>query len=689
MNQSVPIRAAHRAASLALSVALLPVAGVCWAQANAPLRLKTASEIAPFRLTGVEGYVQARYLTDDSGSTGPTGGAPSHARQSTLSEEVYLMTHSYIYHPSLLSLDLGGGPVLDKSSDGSDGAGTTARRQMFNLNGRATFLRDKPYTGALFYDRGSQTQSVGPAQQMLTENTRYGATFSLLSAVTPVPMQVDLTRSRSQGTGAGQVVDDRTDQLRLKMDTTLSKLGETTFQLVSTRQDSASGSAGLPIQAGSMASDRANLDTRLRFGASNEYDFSNAVALNRSNYTVGQGALSNLKDFSFGLDLRGRNSDALQTYGRYNFNASRQDEQSMTQNSVSAGLSYQFKPDLSGTLAARGESNRASQLSSTLYAVDGSVQYRQTLPLGQAMAGYSVAYSRRDQQATALETRMVGEHATLGGTGFAALGKPQIVAGTVRVSNLTRTQTFVEGSDYVLSPIGLELRIQRLISGNILDGQEVLIDYAYLSGGSYAASQFDNTLNLSWSFKNYLNLFARYLTSTPRLESGAPSSPLNAVTSTFYGARTDFPLSLGWQEFLLGGSAEREIRHETIAPYRRASLEAFAQTDLPLLRSGGIRMGSRRMQVDYDDSPLQGVNLAAVDLRLWARVGYGIDLSAEATRHRDTGTPELREGSVASLKAQWRQRKLLWTLDLTRVHDAQGAAERTRSYGQMLLRRDL
>lgn len=687
MNESVPIRVARRVARLAVSVALLPVVSICWAQANAPLRLRSASEIAPFRLVGVDGYIQARYLTDDNSIIGATGGAPARARQSNLSEEIYLMTHSYIYHPSLLSLDLGGGPVIDQSRDGGDG--TDGKRQMFNLSGRATFLRDKPYTGALFYDHRSQTQSVGPAQQMLTENTRYGATFSLLSPVTPVPMQLDITRSRSQGTGAEQIIEDRVDQLRLKMDTAVGKLGTSAFQLVSVRQDSASGSSGLPIQASSSASDRANLDSWLKFGAKNEYELSNAVELTRSSFTVGQGSPTNLKSFSFGLDLRGRHSDELQTYGRYSLNANQQVDLTMTQNSASGGLSYRFNPDLSATLAARADINRATQLSSNLYQVDASAQYRKTLPLGQAMAGYGVAYSRRDQQATALQSSVIGEHLTLVSTGFAALSKREIVTSTVVVSNLMRTQTFVEGSDYVLSPVGLELRLQRLLGGNILDGQEVLIDYAYLSGGSYAASQLDHTFNLSWSFKSYLNLFVRYLSSAPQLESGSPTAPLNPVKSTFYGARTDVPLSLGWQEFLLGGSAEREIRQETISPYRRATLEAYAQTDLPMLRSGGIRLGTRRMQVDYDDSPLRGTKLAAADLRLWASIGYGINLSAEASSYRDTGTPELREGSVASIKAQWRLRKLLWTFDLNRVHDAQGVAERTRSYGQILLKRDL
>lgn len=687
----VPRSAARRARSLALGFALLPAASLCWAQASGPLRLKAATEIAPFRLSGIDGHVLLRYTSDASSSVAPGAGSPTRARQSNLSEEIYLMTHSYIYHPSLLTLDLGGGPVIDKSrdlSDGSDAPAATARRQMFNLNARATILRDKPYTGALFYDRGSQTQSVGPAQQMATQNTSYGATLSLLRAVTPVPLQLDLSRSRNQGSGADQVLDDQIDQVRLKLESTLGKWGTSAFSLLSTRQDSASGSAGLPIQANTSASDRANLDTRLRFGSDKEYELSNAVTLNRSSYTVGEGSFANLKDFSFGLDLRGRHSEELQTDLRYNLSANKQDDQSMLQNSANAGLSYRFNLDLSGNLAVHGDSSRGSQFSSTVYGIDGSVQYRQTLPWGMATTGYNVAYSKRSQQEMALQSRMLGEHLTLAGSGFVALGKPQIVASTLRVSNLTRTQTFVEGSDYLLSQIGLELRIQRLIGGNIVDSQEVLLDYDYASGGNYASSQLDNGLNLSWAYKSYLNLFLRYQTSSPRLDSGESTSPLNPVKSLFYGARSDFPLSLGWQQFQLGGSVEREIRREAVLPYKRINLEIFAEAELPWFSQGNIRFGKRQLRVEYDEDLLHGVNLASLDLRLWARVGKGVNLSAEASRYRDSGTPELRQGSLASIKAQWRQRKLSWTFDLNHSYDAQGAAERTRTFAQMLLRRD-
>lgn len=682
------IKAARVAASVAVGLVLAPGAGDCWAQASAPLRLKRAQEIAPFRLTGIDGYMVARYLSDDSRSSGQAGGAGSRARQSNLSEELFLMTHSYIYHPSLLSLDLGGGPVIDKGSYNADGVTTNSKRQLYNLSARATVLRDKPYTGALFYDRSNQTQSMGPAQVMLTENTRYGANFSLLRPVTPIPMQVELTRSENQGRGAEQVIEDRIDQLRLKMDANVGKLGRSAFQYQGTRQDSRSGSSGLPIQASSSSNDGMNLDTRLKFGARNEYDLSNMVTLNTSRYSVGQGALVRLQDFGFGLDLRGRQSDDLQTYGRYNFNTSKQDVQETTANSASAGLSYRLTPELSGTLAARGDNTQTSQLSSTLYGIDGSAQYRRTLPLGEATAGYSFAYSQREQQATALQANVIGERVTLTGTTLVPLLQEQIAAGTVIVGNLTRTQIFVEGLDYVLSTLGLRLRIQRVLGGNILDGQEVLADYAYATGGTYATSQLDNTINLSWALKSYLGVFLRYADSARKLESGLPTSPLNPGRSILYGSRVELPLSLPWQEFVIGGRAEREDRREVISPYERASLEAYAQTELPFVRNGNIRIGRRQMQVDYEYNPAQGVKLAAYDLRLWSRVGYGIDLSAEASRERDTGTPVARERSSASVKAQWRKRKLLLTFDLTRVRDAQGAAERTRTYGQIILRRD-
>lgn len=680
------LRTARLAARLATGVAL--AASTCWAQTSGRNPPVVDQEIAPFRLTGVEGHVLARYLTDDNFNSQQLGSAGTRTRQSNVIEEVFLLTHSYVYHPSLLSLDLGGGPVLDRSRYELDGAPTDGNRRLYNLKARATVLRDKPYSAALFYDRQNQNQNLGPALELLTENRRYGASLALRNPVTPMPLKLEFTRSDNHGRGSGQTLDDRIDQMRLTTSANIGKIGISNFQYLGSHQDSLSGSASLPVQPSQFNSSSAYLDTRLKLGARNQYDLANTIALNNNNYTVGQALSTQLRDFNFGLDLRDWHSDDLQTYGRYNFVTNKQREESLQANSAGAGINYRFNPAFSGSLAVRGEVNRGSHLDSSLYAIDGSTQYQQTLPLGQAMVAYTFSYSQRDQQATALQSRMLGERLTLTGTTSVTLGKQQIVAGTVVVSNLTRSQIFVEGQDYVLSQLGLKLRVQRLVGGNILDGQEVLVDYDFELGGSYALSQLDNSISLSWAYKSLLSMLARYTDSAPRLESGAPTTPLNPASSILYSLQAEIPLSLLWQQQLLGANAERESRREVILPYRRTSYETYVQVDLPLVDSGAIRLGSRRLQVDYGNDQAQDVNLRAYDLRLWLRLANSVDVSVDATRERDTGTPVLRERSFRSARAQWRQRKLVWTFSLTRTHELQGSAESKRTFGQMLLRRD-
>lgn len=680
------LQATRPVARLAAGLALAAL--TCWAQAGARSPPRLDQEIAAFRLTGVEGYVLARYLRDDNFNSQQPGSAGTRTRQSNVIEEVFLLTHSYVYHPRLLSLDLGGGPVFDRSRYALDGAPADGKQRLYNLRAHASVLRDKPYSATLFYDRQNQNQNLGPALELLTENRRYGASLALRNPVTPMPLQLEFTRSDTHGRGSGQTIDDRIDQVRLTTSANIGKIGISNFQYLGSHQDSLSGSASLPVRPSQFNSSSAYLDTRLKLGARSQYDLANTIALNNNSYTVGQALPEQLRNFNFGLDLRGRHSGDLQTYGRYNFITNKQREESLQANSAGAGINYRFNPALSGSLSARGELNRGSHLESSAYAVEGSAQYQQTLPLGQAVVAYTLSYGQRDQQAAALQSRIFGEHLTLTGTASVTLGKQQIVAGTVVVSNLTRSQVFVEGRDYVLTQLGLTLRVQRLVGGNILDGQEVLVDYDFWLGGSYALSQLDNSISLSWAYKNLLSMLARYTDSAPRLESGAPTIPVNPASSVLYSLHAEIPFSLLWQQQVLGANAERENRREVILPYRRTSYETYVQADLPLVDGGNIRLGSRRLQVGYGNNQAQDVNLRAYDLRLWLRLANGIDVSVDATRERDTGTPVLRERSFRSARAQWRQRKLVWTFNLTRSHELQGPAESRRTFGQMTLRRD-
>lgn len=648
-------------------------------------------EIAPFRLTGVEGHNTVRYMRDELSTTqpgsGPVVGARSRQGQSDFREELFVMTHSYVVHPNFLSMDIGGGPILQRGNYLNDAEETRSQGGLYNFTGRAKFLQDKPYQGSVFYDHLNPTLSVAPGQVITQENTRYGADFSLLAPVTPVPMYVDATRSHFQGRGADRVIDDQIDRVNLRASRSFGALGSTQFQYQSTQQASMSGSPNLPIQSSHSNNQGLSLDTRLQLGPTRQYDLANLITLNSQAYTLqGQNSIPERQDGRMFLDLRGRHSKELQSYGYYNYSASDQGEASNVVHSIAAGLNYAPRPEWTSGIGIHGDDSRLKQLASNSRGVDGSLRYQRSLPVGVAQVSYGLRHDQREQKATATQTSVVGERVVLAGTAFAALGQRHLVAGSLAVSNVTRTQTFVEGQDYTLMQVGAETRLQRQIGGAILEGQELLLDYAYAVGGSFAYNQTDQTLNLNWALKSYINTYFRYLDAEPRLSSGTPAYALNVVRSSLYGVRADVPLRLG-VDMTWGGNLEREHRRETVAPYRREARELYVQTEDPFFGSGNIRASMRRTRVAFE-SAAQDVDLQGYDLRYWARLRSGIDLSANVSYESDTGGTAERRRMITSAKAQWLYRKMNLNFDLGRTLESQGEFKRSRALVQITARRD-
>lgn len=649
-------------------------------------QLVRAQEIAPFRLTGTEGYASARLLNDAITTGQPGPGGQTRQAQTDLRSEIFMMTHSYAYHPNLLSFDVGAGPILQRQTFADNASDTTMQGVDYNFTGRATFLRDKPYRGSVFYDHLNPTLSVAPGQVLTQENTRYGFDFSLLSPVTPVPMYIDATRSHFQGRGPDRLIDDKVDRINYRASRSWGALGSTQFQFQNTHQESVSGNPNIPIQASSANSQGMNLDSRFQFGANRQYDLVNLMSYNTQSYALGTGPFPDRSDRRLFLDLRGRQSDRLQTFGSYNFSSSVQGDLQSTLNAVAGGVTYLPRKDISTTFGVRGEDNRTNQFSSTLRGLDGSARYERALFNGTAQASYGVRYDVRDQQAVANQTSVLGERIVLVGTAYVPLSHQNVVGSSIVVSNATRTQTFTQGTDYNVNVLGLETRIQRVLGGNILDGQEVLVDYSYNTGGTYAYNQTDQTLNVNWGYRNLVSVYYRYLDSVPRLTSGTPTFQLNTVHSNLAGTRADIPLATTF-ELLVGGGFEAESRQETIAPYLRRASDVYLQTDDPVFSTGKFRLSARRVIVNYETST-QNIDLTGYDFRYWTRYWFGLEVSADAGYEHDVGAPVPRSRMLASMKAQWRYRKIGLTLDAGHVRETQGSTDRTRNLIQFVGRRD-
>jgi len=645
-----------------------------------------AEEIEPFKLTGVDGYATLQYASDEQVTTTP-GAARSRQAQAGWRNEIFAMTHSYVYHPNLLTLDIGGGPILRGDSYSGDAGSAQQRGLLYNFSARANFLRDKPYTGALFFSHLNPSVSVAPGQVMTQENVRYGFDFSLLAPATPVPVQIGFVRAQTQGRGADRVLDDRIDQFNATATRSFGALGHTQVQFQASRQSSKSGSLDLPVQSSSAGNHALNIDTRLQLGDNRQYDLTNVISLNEQTYALESGAVPTLKDVRVMVDARARHSDKLHTYGFYTYGRNSQGTLDTASQAASAGVSYWPTKGLEASLGGRADTSATQQFQARSQGLDGSVRYETELPSGAAQASYGARFDRRQQVAAFPQTPVIGERQTLSGTAYVALGHPHIVAGSPLVFNAARSQAYVAGIDYGLLVVGTETRIQRLIGGRILDGEQVLVDYSYDVGGTYAFDQLDQTLNLNWNLSRHLSVYYRRFVSDPRLVSGTPGFPLNQVTSSTYGAHADLPLNPGIA-LSLGGNLEREERHESISPYLRTSFDSYLQTDEPLFGLGFLRASARRSRIDYEN-PLQNSDLRSVELRYWTRQWFGIDLTAALNAERDDAGLLPRQRRDASVGARWQERKFSLSANFLRTLESQGGIDRGRTVFQILARREL
>lgn len=676
--------------------ALLPVFG------GGGISAAAGPEIAPYRLTGIDGYDVLRYVSDDVATNRPasdllpgaTGSVRTRQAQSGFRNELFAMTHSYIYHPNLATLDIGGGPILYNEqllsdADGSGASQTRSRGVMFNFSARANLLRDKPYRGVLFFEHLNPTVSIAPGQVLTQENNRYGFEASLLAPATPLPMQFNYTHMQSQGHGADRQIDDTTELYNFTASYSYGALGNSFFQFQNSQQESKSGSEFLPLQRSTSNSQGINFDTRLQFGAERQYDLINLVSVNSQRYafdSANGGNFPTMNDLRFMLDLRARHSEQLHTYGVYNLSQRHQGDIQASMQNLATGLSYWPLAGLEGMLGLRAENSDTRQVLTNGQGVDVSLRYEHALPLGVAQISHALRLDERRQQALAAQAEVIGEQVTLSGIGYSTLGNPRVIAGSLLVSNATRTQTYIEGVDYSVSPLGLNTRLQRLVGGHIVDGETLLVDYSYDPGGTYAYREADQTTNLNWVWSRYVNVFVRQYTASPRLLSGTPSFPFNEVHSRASGLRADLPLNPGFA-FTVGGGSERENRQETLAPYSRLGKDIYIQSDESIFGLGYLRAAKRRMLLDYGN-PLQNSDLHGYELRYWAHFGVGTDLNAAISEDRDVGNAIPRRRRERSLGLQWRERKFTFNLSLVNTDEVQGTFERKRTIFQMLARRD-
>ena len=634
-----------------------------------------------FKLVASQSEMSLRYIFDeynkDSGS-----GTVTYQSRPTFEEEFSLATHSYMYHPDFLNMDISGGLLFVQQDFESDQGDSESSDTHHNFSGRFNFLRRKAYPITLYYQQSNPAATTSLAGRFLVKNTEYGMLASLNEPISPVSLSLEANSYKTQGSGVGTVIDSQIDKTIVRAYKPYGTSNSIRVSQVFSEKDSRSGSSGLAIQATQTEVKTTDINAINVFGSRNQFNLSQLFTY--SDQTTSQAAViaDELSDIRYSIDLNVLHSE--QTRSFYHYNILKSDRSLLVSNrqtvdtknqSVNLGMSHGTDTGISADLGMHGttEEQDINQFTRDTYGVRGSVNYDGEIPWGTFYAGFGATYDVSDQSSEQGLISVVDESITLTGSSAVTLLYDFVVHSTVVVQNQDKTQTYVENTDYQLISVGYTTQIQRIISGNIPDGDTVLVSYSYQTGGTVKYATEGYNYNVGVTLFKHVNAYARYSESTPELKEGNTTVPLNSIKNTVVGTRADFSFVTGWS---LGGLLEYGDNDQTIAPSKRSTYNAYVQTQLPL--ASMIRFSVNKEKIDNLNSVEDNDNTqyqVHINSRPWLRTLLSISLIEE----EDIGGSVVRRRSSQNMSLEWSVRKLRFSLRGEHIVDEQGSIEQERT----------
>ena len=649
-----------------------------------------AEELSTFELTGVEGSVFLRHFTDEQENI--NAGVVQDLDERTISElEVEVNTHSFVYHPNFLRMDIGGGPVFVSNEITELGGNSKVDEVLFNFNAHLNFLESKPYPFSVYLERRNPLIAPSINEHLLQENTKFGAKASIRKPISPVRITAEVFRLTTKGDGINLVIDDEIDQFDLRFYKSEHRGGYNQLILQSNRHLSKSGSKQRDIEANEVVTHALNFDSRLIFGKKDEFILKNLFSY------VDQDSVPSLQQIKYSPDLRWNHTESFYSFYRYDFLNSTQENNlqdfDTTNHSAVAGLSNQREEGLSSYADVHVSANESTGFDLTSTGITGSLDYTYPFKYAKLKLHGKLGYDDFDRKSVAgqASVQVFGEKHVLDGIDADNLNNDFIIAIStnlpadenldITVSNINRSQVFIEGTDYRIIVIGSVTQIQRLLGGAILDGEEVLVDYKYRTGGTFSHTNTDQEYQANLLISNYVNVFAGVSKKDIDLKSGTPGITLNSIKNTSYGITADYPVM---ESLTVGGEFRIEDQEEDLSPFERESQSVYLQFNLPLATS--LRLTGQQERVDHASS-LEDVDLTRYSIRLRARPFLRTIVTLSAIDEEDVGGSIPRELRDIILKGEWRFRQLYFSLDIRNNKEIQGDFSRERNIFRATLER--
>jgi len=466
-----------------------------------------------------------------------------------------LNTRSFIGHPNLLLLDIGGeyNPGVSQqtytvSPDRSEVL--TATR----LDIRATLFNEKPMSLGGYLNLNQNFINREYVTSLKTDTKQWGLFYVFRNKILPLTVNYNDRKWDQIETETNRTFRNKQSDLQAAVRKSFTKYGDT-HELRFTRYNYFREDQNLVTT--SNIYDNLILNNTIFFDKGKKYMFNSSITNLNQKGNLSQKRFQMFERVSLRLPYK------LMFSGSYNYASVQQETQSYKQQNISTSLDHQLFTSLRTGVFYDYTSTTHTAYNETNTRIGINFNYIKKIPTGTLNLNYSIR--RHNQQVDSnpgSNVQIIDEEHLLSDALVVLLDRPYINLLTVVVKDITSSIIYQKDIDYQLFERDSFIELVRIPGGQIVNDSPVLVDYIAAQVGNY---NFNADLE---SFSARVTLFQRllelYYTISNQDYSNVESDDLltlNYFTRNVYGAR------INWK--LLTGGIERDDYRSTIVPYQK------------------------------------------------------------------------------------------------------------------------
>lgn len=647
----------------ALFLALLSNTGLLLAQ-EAPL----------FNVTAYSGILSLNYSAYED--TLANSGRDIKSDQQIWQETLSLNMDAYVYHPNFLTMNLGAGFDNKQMEYNSSAFNNESNDHLNNFSATLNFLPKHLSPFSVYYTKESPTISSGITGDSFEEHEEYGAKITLLEPLLPVFMELFTLRRTDYGISPDRITDSINEQVKLRMQYSYGSKDFIRLTHQNNDRISNSGSLFLPIIEKKSSETSTLIRTKNVFGSRRHQVLTSRIGYNQ------QKELPESENWFFKPHLRWKHNNDLRSFYRYTSDYTKSLGREVENNNIDAGLAYN-KDSLSTGFSAFIHNNKSTGFKFNDIGASYNISDKTAASYGDYTYGYTARLNYRDQTAALNLIPVVGDSYIINSLTPVTITIENIDTTTITVTNSVG-QPLTAGTDYIITTMGNQTFIQRNpFSILILDGDTVLIDYSYQTGGTIKYSQLNQTLNASLTLAELYNFYTSFSQHSQDIRGGVAAIQLNSSNELLLGLRIGSHEPI--DNMTISGYLETKIHDEDINSYNKQDLSISLALALPARTN--LNLNTAWTRTDNENNADADIDNTSLTLYLQTMLGLRTRMSVESRYQQATGAAIDRLTRSNSLRLGWNYRQLSYSAYVQQKVEEQGTFENSRWSIFMQLRR--